>query len=386
MGDAPVCSPADPVLSRMSITDEQALGNGNTVGALGYFLGGGASITTSTTGYGAEQIVSARIATAQGELLNATEETHPDLLWALRGAGHFCGLVTHITIKTLPLSILGNDKGVTWAGMFIFPLQRAEEVRKAMRPIMDNSEYLTSGLMMIMAPPPHRNPSLMISARLAGNPEKAKIAYKPLYDLDPLVAGGAEVPLQNASDAKAALCAHGDFKRFSVVGLHSFNISAFLETVNIGKDMISECPDSINTAFNFQWDSRFAPLASSDCAMSLSDVRFWQNYLIWHTDPESRVAVDRHADRCISVVRSHGNGVDFIDFVNGTRTGPVRQGSRGVDRLERLQSLKRHWDPHGIFTDQLILGWFVNPEILATSSCTNEVLSGIDLPLRITLY
>ena len=182
----------------------------------------------------------------------------------------------------------------------------------------------------------------MISARLAEDPEQAKIAYKPLYDLKPLVAQGAEVPLQIASDARATLCAHGDLKRFSVVGLHSFNISAFLETVNIWKDMISECPDSINTAFNFQWDSRFAPLASSDCAMSLSDVRFGQNNLIWHTDPKNRVAVDRHADRCISVVRSQGNGVDFIVFVNGTRTSPIRQRSRGADRLERLQILKRH--------------------------------------------
>ena len=127
--------------SKVYLTDEQALGNGNTVGSLGYFLGGGASITISTTGtgIGAEQIVSARIITAQGELLNVTEEMYPDLLWALRGAGHFFGLVTQTTIKTLSLSILSNGKGVIWARIFIFPLQRAEEVCKAMKPIMDNS-------------------------------------------------------------------------------------------------------------------------------------------------------------------------------------------------------------------------------------------------------
>jgi len=35
---------------------------------------------------------------AEGELLDVNEETHPDLLWALRGAGQFFGLVTQPVI------------------------------------------------------------------------------------------------------------------------------------------------------------------------------------------------------------------------------------------------------------------------------------------------
>lgn len=331
-----------------------ALGNGNSVGAIGYFLGGGASVTTSATGYGAEQIVGARMVTAKGVLINVDKETNPELLWAIRGAGHFFGVITQLVIQTLPLSVLGNDKGVIWAGIFGFPLPRAREVCSAMQNIMNDAEYATSGLMMIMAPPPARNPSLIISARLIGNPADAQKAYQALYELNPLIANGGEVPLPNASDARAALGAKGDFKRFSVVGLHDFDINAFMKTIDVWQELITECPDSINTAFNFQWDSRSAAPTSFETAMSLRDVRFWQNNLIWHTNSKNRERVDQYADKCIDTVRASAKEVEHIDFVNGTRTAPIMHRYRGADRLKRLQALKQEWDPQGIFTRQLL--------------------------------
>lgn len=84
-----------------------ALGNGNTVGAIGYFLGGGVSIVSSVLGYGSDQIVSARMVSAEGDLIDVTQVKHPDLLWAIRGAGQFFGLITELTIQCHPLSALG---------------------------------------------------------------------------------------------------------------------------------------------------------------------------------------------------------------------------------------------------------------------------------------
>lgn len=333
---------------------DTALGNGNTVGAIGYFLGGGVSITTSATGYGAQQIVAARLITAEGELVEVSKTSNRDLLWALRGAGHFFGVVTQLTITTLPLSVLGTDRGVIWAGMFVFPLDRAPEVCKAMGLIMNNDKYATSGLMMIMAPPPNRQPSLMISARMTGDPADAKHAYEALYKLKPLAAPGGEIPVQNASDARAALGAKGEFKQFSIVGLHAFDEDAFLETVEIWKEMVSACPDSINSAYNFQWDSRFAPAATMDCAMSLTDIRFWQNNLIWHTDAANRAEVEKYARKCIDAVRVGVNGDDPVDYVNCTRMDPIQHRFRGAGRLDRLKALKKIWDPHGRFTQQLL--------------------------------
>lgn len=213
---------------------------------------------------------------ATGEIIEVTEEKEPELLWALRGAGQFLGLVTELDIKIHPFSELGNAQGAIWVGGFVFPLERAEDVARAMKPLMDDSTKATAGLMMIMAPPPARKPCVVIAARFTGDLDKAQNAYKPLYDLGPIVANGGPVPVQNTSDAREALAAKGDFKRFGVVGLRRFDVEKFLQVVEVWKTLVEECPDAINTAFNFQWDSRPPKAPSFESANSLHDLRYWQ--------------------------------------------------------------------------------------------------------------
>ncbi|TGO32016.1 hypothetical protein BHYA_0365g00060 [Botrytis hyacinthi] len=161
------------------------LGNGNTVGAIPYFLGGGCSITSSITGFGSEQVISARVITADGELINVTDDTNPDLLHAIRGAGQHFGLITQLVIKIHPLKNLGNDESVIWVGSFVFPLDRARGVTSVMKKLMDNDQYTTAGLMMIMPSPPARDPCLVIAARYTGRPNDAALAFKDIYDLLP---------------------------------------------------------------------------------------------------------------------------------------------------------------------------------------------------------
>ena len=246
------------------------------VGVTGYVLGGGSAITNSITGFGSDQILSARLVTAKGELLQVDQETQPDLLWALRGAGHFFGLVTQLVIKAYPVSLLGSKDGTIWAGSFVFPLDQAKDVAIVMKDLMDDSRYATSGLIMTMAPPPARKPSIIISARYTGDPMDTEKAYKPLHDLNPVIASGSHVPIQNISDGREAIGAKGDFKRFGIVGLRRFDIDSFLETVLVWKELVAACPDAINTAFNFQWDSRPVKSPSFDSAMCLHDTRFYQ--------------------------------------------------------------------------------------------------------------
>ncbi|KAI1124901.1 hypothetical protein F5Y10DRAFT_248289 [Nemania abortiva] len=330
-----------------------ALGNGNTVGAIPYFLGGGASITTSITGYGSDQILAARMIDATGSIINVTDEDEPDLLYAIRGAGQFFGLVFELIIRATPLTELGNDKGVIWAGAFVFPIDRAPEVAHAMSTLINDSSKATAGLMMVQAPPPTRNPALIVAARYTGDPDAAKIAYKALHDLGPIVANGGPVPIQNTSDGREALGAKGGFKKFGVVGLRRFNVDGFLGTIDVWKTLITECPDAINTSFNFQWDSRFAKQPNFESAMSLHDIRLWQNNLIWHTDVQNRLRVDEPNDRAIILMRGI-NSSEFADFQNGTRTDPIVRRFRGPGKLEKLKALKRKWDPKGVFTNQLL--------------------------------
>jgi len=90
----------------------KALRNGNTAGAIPYFLDGGIPISLSFTGFGSDYVVSARLVTANGGLLEVTEPAYPDLLWAIRGAGQFFRLITQLVVRTHPLPLLGHDRCV----------------------------------------------------------------------------------------------------------------------------------------------------------------------------------------------------------------------------------------------------------------------------------
>ena len=145
-----------------------------------------------------------------------------------------------------------------------------------MKKLMDDSRYATSGLIMSMAPPRARKSSIIVSARYTGDPAGAEATHKPHHELKPLVANGSQVPMQNISDGREAIGAKGDFKRFGIVGPKRFDIDSFLKTVEVWKELVAACPDAINTAFNFQWDSRPVKPPLFDSAMCLHDTRFYQ--------------------------------------------------------------------------------------------------------------
>ncbi|GIC86651.1 uncharacterized protein Aud_003025 [Aspergillus udagawae] len=79
-------------------------GEGKTVGvAGGYVLGGGHSPLSSIYGLAADQVLALEVVLANGRFVTVTEETDPDLFWALRGGGGGTyGVVTSIISRVHP--------------------------------------------------------------------------------------------------------------------------------------------------------------------------------------------------------------------------------------------------------------------------------------------
>ena len=96
------------------------------VGLPGLALGGGFGLLSRTLGLTCDNILGARVVTAEGEILAVTETEHPDLLWALRGAGggNF-GVVTQLTMR------LHKIPPALAAAQIFWPLEQAADVLKA---------------------------------------------------------------------------------------------------------------------------------------------------------------------------------------------------------------------------------------------------------------
>jgi FAD/FMN-containing dehydrogenase len=65
----------------------------------GLTLGGGIGWMVRAWGLAADQLVGAQVVTAEGRVVEVTDASHPDLMWALRGGGGNFGIVTRFDFR-----------------------------------------------------------------------------------------------------------------------------------------------------------------------------------------------------------------------------------------------------------------------------------------------
>ncbi|MFM0168001.1 FAD-binding oxidoreductase [Paraburkholderia sediminicola] len=97
------------------------LGINSTTGVAGLTLGGGFGWLSRRYGMTVDNLVSADVVTAEGELVHASADSHEDLFWAIRGGGGNFGVVTRFEFTLHPVGPL------VYGGLVVLPIDQARD-------------------------------------------------------------------------------------------------------------------------------------------------------------------------------------------------------------------------------------------------------------------
>jgi FAD/FMN-containing dehydrogenase len=148
------------------------------VGISGLTLGGGEGWFTSVLGLTCDNLIAADVVTAEGEVVRASEDENPDLLWGLRGGGGNLGVVTSFRYRL-------NRIGHVTAGAVIYPADHAADILRRWRDlIVDAPDELGSMIHYVRTP----RPLIVLGLCYAGVGEAAEAALSPFVGLDTAVA------------------------------------------------------------------------------------------------------------------------------------------------------------------------------------------------------
>lgn len=124
------------------------LGINSTTGVAGLTLGGGFGWLSRRYGMTIDNLESAEVVLADGQVVRASATEHPDLFWALRGGGGNFGVVTKFEFRLYPV---GPN---LLSGLIVYPFSEAKSVLQQYRDFHDAApDTLTVWTVLRKAPP-----------------------------------------------------------------------------------------------------------------------------------------------------------------------------------------------------------------------------------------
>src|SRR5688572_20393927 len=161
----------------------------STTGVAGLTLGGGLGWLMGVQGLAADNLLSVELVNAEGDVLNVTEGSDPDLFWALRGGGGNFGVATSLEYRLHPLrEVVG--------GLVAYPFEDARDVLRFYREFTQSApDELTVFAGLVYAP---GSTDVKLAAYVvchAGEPEQAQRDIAPLREFgQPLVVDVGPMP------------------------------------------------------------------------------------------------------------------------------------------------------------------------------------------------
>lgn len=322
------------------------LGINSTTGVAGLTLGGGFGWLTRRFGMTVDNLLSADVVTADGELLQAREQDNEDLFWAIRGGGGNFGVVTMFEFQLHPV---GPE---IFGGLVVVPLEQGREALSNYRAALQTMpEELTVWAVLRQAPPlpflpesVHGKPIVAFAVCYTGGVEKGPAAVEVVRKLGKPY-GEHLGPMPYAAWQQA-------FDPLLTPGARNYWKSHNLESLQDG--LIDAAVAAVETVPSSQCEIFFGHIGGAAMRIPVSATAYPHRSAQFAMNVHGRWDDPKDDDRCIAWARDifratepYAQGGVYVNFLTQDETGRV--GAAYGDNFDRLVRVKTRYDPQNLF-------------------------------------
>lgn len=316
-------------------------------GIAGLALGSGSGWLERKLGFTCDNLLAAEVVTADGRVVTASADEHPDLFWALRGGGGNFGVVTAFRLQLHPIG------PVVFGGMVVWPAEMASEVTRFWRDFMiDAPDEVGSALAFITAPPldfvpePVRGqPIVGCIVCYAGDPAQGAMVMQPLREFGPPgVDLLGEMPYVAVQDLITEANPHGRRNYWSADFLAELPDDAVDVLVEHATRPVSPFSAMLLVAGG----GAVARVPDDATAFGERDAPFNTHYLSMWEDPDADDANIAYTRSIAAAMKPWTTGRVYLNYIGDEGLHRV-ESSFGERKYARLQALKAEWDPDNLF-------------------------------------
>jgi len=306
----------------------------------GLTLGGGLGWLMRKHGLSCDNLLSADVVLANGELVAASPTENSDLFWGLRGGGGNFGIVTSFQYRLHPVDqVLG--------GMLVHPLERAHEVLRYLREFTKTApDELVC--MAVLLTGPDGAKILAVVTCYCGPVEQGERVLRPLRQFGPPAADQiATIPYVQLQ---------GLLEAGFPPGLQNYWKSSFLrdlgdEAIAVAIEAFRHVPSPSSAIAFEQLGGAMSRVGENDSAFGHRNAPF--NFLVVSSWPDpadnsKHIGWTRSLAEAMQPFSAGGVYVNYLEHEADEGRDRIR-AAYGPAKYERLLALKKKYDPGNLF-------------------------------------
>jgi FAD/FMN-containing dehydrogenase len=318
----------------------------STTGIAGFTLGGGIGWLMRSYGLTADNLISADLVTAEGELVHASADENPELFWGLRGGGGNFGIVTGFEYR------LHQVGPVLMAGPVFYRGERAAEILSFYREFTSGlPDEATTLLNLTNAPPApflpeeiHGKPVCVLVGVYAGPVAEGERVLAPMRELgDPVADLMGPIPYVAMQSLLDALYPAGGFNYFKAGFMEEISDASIETMVEQHRTMSSPmCEIHVH-----HFGGAVARVPDSETAFGNRSSEFVLNILGRTPDSNGFDEAVEWARDCYAALDPYTAAGTYTNFMS---SGDDRvKEAYGQEKYDRLVALKDRYDPTNLF-------------------------------------